>query len=368
MTAQPKLASIVMPVYNGEKFLNQAIESVLDQTYPHWELIIIDDGSTDQTANIIRSYSDERIKYTYQENRGQAAALNHGLRLAQGDYVTTLDADDWYPANSLEDRVTFLNQNPDFGTVYGDGNYCNETGDSLLKFSEHMPNGVCGDVYDTLIVSPFYGTGATVLIRESVLDQHKINYDETIVWCQDWDFYIRVAAKTTYGYVNTNTIQYRLHGDGMTMAMPEGRRLDSLIRTRHKVLNSPRYQKVSDLQKGAFFYDFLMRDLKDNIQEQKSVFDSEAFNALPNQQQARLLRIVAIDYLLQEKHTELAIKWLQRAWSQSPLDPKTVVVTFLSTINIKLARSIIRLWQQNQPPTTEISPFDLALENHQNPK
>ncbi len=225
MTIQSELVSIITPVYNGEKYLRQAIESVLNQTYHHWELVIIDDGSTDNTDSIIKSYDDPRIKYTYQENRGQAAALNHGLNLALGDYVTTLDADDWYPPNSLGDRVEFLNHNPNFGAVYGDGNYCNEVGENLLKFSEHMPNGISGDVYDMLIVSPFYGTGATVLIRKSTLDQNKIVYDETIFWCQDWDFYIRVAANATFGYVNTITIQYRLHGEGMTLAMPEGNRL-----------------------------------------------------------------------------------------------------------------------------------------------
>ena len=90
------LVSIVMPVFNGAVFLSQAITSVLDQEYPDWELIVIDDGSTDHSAEIIRSFAhhEPRIRYIYQQNAGQAAALNHGLNVMRGEFVTTLDADD----------------------------------------------------------------------------------------------------------------------------------------------------------------------------------------------------------------------------------------------------------------------------------
>jgi len=81
----PSLVSIVMPVYNMEQYIKEAINSVLAQTFTNWELIIIDDGSTDQTANIIASYKDKRIHYFYQENKGQSNALNHGINIISGD-------------------------------------------------------------------------------------------------------------------------------------------------------------------------------------------------------------------------------------------------------------------------------------------
>src|SRR5262245_60329647 len=112
---QAGLVSIIMPAYNGERFITQAIDSLLAQTYTYWELVVVDDGSTDATANVVSSFDDPRIRYVAQENRGQAAALNHGLRLAKGEYVTTLDVDDWLTTNSLADRVAFLKQHPDFG-------------------------------------------------------------------------------------------------------------------------------------------------------------------------------------------------------------------------------------------------------------
>ena len=113
--SRPVLVSVLMPAYDGEAYIQQAIESVIAQTYPNWELIVVDDGSTDNTAGIVATYEDPRIRYTYQENRGQAAALNRGLDLAQGEYVTTLDTDDWFTPNSLLDRARFLDDHPEYG-------------------------------------------------------------------------------------------------------------------------------------------------------------------------------------------------------------------------------------------------------------
>lgn len=206
--------SVIMPAYNAEQYIVQAIDSVLKQDYSNWELIVVDDGSTDNTENIVKSFNDERIRYNYQENLGQASALNRGLDLVEGEYITTLDADDFLPSNSLSSRATFLDQHNQFGVVYGDGYYCDEAGEVLLRFTDHMPTGVVGDVYDELIVSPFYGTGASVMERREVLNQHRLRYDESIVWCQDWDFYIRLAEITHFGFVETITIRYRLHSGG----------------------------------------------------------------------------------------------------------------------------------------------------------
>jgi glycosyltransferase involved in cell wall biosynthesis len=219
--------SVIMPVYNGERYIGEAIESLLNQSFADWELIVVDDGSTDETANIVKRMTDSRIRYVYQENHGQASALNHGLSIAQGNCITTLDADDWFPSNSLEDRVNYFLQHPEYDVVYGDGYYCDVAGNILMRFSELMPTGVVGDVYDVLIVSPFYGTGGSVMINRQVIEKSGIRYDEALIMCQDWDFIIRVAEKVTFGYVGKITINYRLHRGGKTLAMPRGLRLES---------------------------------------------------------------------------------------------------------------------------------------------
>ena len=358
---QSDLVSVIMPVYNGERFIRQAVESMLAQTYPYWELVVVDDGSTDRTASLIRSYPDSRIHYHFQENRGQAAALNRGLELAQGEFISTLDADDWLPPNSLADRAEFLKGNPHYDVVYGDGYYCDIDGKPILQFSQHMPlAGVTGDVFDMLIVSPFYGTGASVMIRRKALEVDRMRYDESIVWCQDWDFYIRLAATRSFGFVPGIMINYRLHEAGMTASMPTGRRLESLLRLRKEVLTSQRFQSTPVPQKIAFFYDYLVGDLNDRIEDQTEVFESEFICALPSEQQSRLLRLAANNYLLQNKHLEIARGWLRKAWRLSPLNLKTIFVYLASVVNPHIARVMVQIWQRRQGGQAKTSPFVLA--------
>jgi glycosyltransferase involved in cell wall biosynthesis len=357
---QAGLVSILMPVYNGEQYLRQAIDSTLKQTYPLWELVVVDDGSTDSTSTIVQSYSDPRIRYTYQENRGQAAALNHGLELARGEFITTLDADDWLDADSLQNRVVCLLAHLEIGVAYGDGHYCNAVGEPVLRFTEHMPSGQEGDVYDTLIVSPFYGTGAAVLVRRQVLEQFQIRYDETIDWCQDWDFYIRLAEKTHFGFTPAIAINYRLHSSGMTLTMPTGRRLESLIRLRFKVLASPRLLAVPEALKVAFFYDFLIKDLHGRVAEQTQVFESPVFRLLSPRQASRLLRLTAIEYLIEMKEIRTVRRWLVTAWVQAPFDPRNAVAVILCSLSPALAKKAVLRWKQSHGLSKQVSPFEMV--------
>jgi glycosyltransferase involved in cell wall biosynthesis len=356
----PRLVSIIMPVYNGEQYLRQAIDSALAQSYPEWELVVVDDGSSDGTAEIVQSYSDPRVRYTYQENRGQAAALNRGLELARGEFVTTLDADDWLPPNSLQDRLACMTEHPEFGVVYGDGNYCNAAGETVLRFTEHMPSGVTGDVYETLIVSPFYGTGAAVLVRRQLIERFQIYYDEAIVWCQDWDFYIRLAEKAHFGFVPSVVIFYRLHSAGMTLTMPSGRRLESLLRLRFKVLASPRFLQASEAQKAAFFYDFLVKDLNGRVSDQERVFASPAYGSMSSPQASRLLRLTAIEYLLQLENIPTVRRWLAAAWRRSPLEPRNAVATLLCYLSPALAKKVVLRWKHSLGLRQQTSPFEMA--------
>lgn len=112
------MVSVIMPVYNNEKFVSQAVQSVLNQTISDLELIIIDDGSTDGTRNVIESFSDERIKYHYQENAGPGAGRNNGMSLSKGEFIAFIDSDDMYKPNKLERQIEFLKENPQYGLVY----------------------------------------------------------------------------------------------------------------------------------------------------------------------------------------------------------------------------------------------------------
>lgn len=354
------MVSIITPVYNGEKFLSQTIDSVLAQDYENWELVVVDDGSIDNTAQIVKAYPNARIRYQYQVNRGQAAALNHGLRLASGEYITTLDADDWYPPNSLSARIEVLKQHPDSGVVYGDGMYCDAAGKPMLRFSEQMPSGSQGDVYDLLIVSPFYGTGAGIIVRRSVFETHGITYDERIDWCQDWDIYIRVAEKVHFCFSPDISINYRIHYGGMTQTMPGGRRLESLIRLRYKVLQSERFSQTNSDHKAAFFYDFLVRDLHNRLDDQEKIFSHPRFTQLPLNQQSRLIRLSAVNYLLAAEKNEFVKKWLSKAWQVSRRDKKSMLAMILVNIHPGLAKKIIGKWHHAHNATSPKSPMELG--------
>ncbi|MBR3430978.1 MAG: glycosyltransferase family 2 protein [Clostridia bacterium] len=104
------LVSIITPCYNGEKYIGETIDSVLSQTYTDWEMIIIDDGSKDNSAEVIKQYTDPRIKYFRQENAGSAAARNNGLRRAEGQYIALLDADDLWRPEFLEKQIKIMKE------------------------------------------------------------------------------------------------------------------------------------------------------------------------------------------------------------------------------------------------------------------
>jgi glycosyltransferase involved in cell wall biosynthesis len=131
---KPKL-SIVMPVYNRERFVQQSIESILEQSFRDYELIILNDGSTDATEQLVKSYSDTRIVYVKQRNRGEPWATNTGLRMAQGDYITWVHSDDVLPPGSLMARVRCLNENKGVDLCHGDITTMDENG----TLAQHLP-------------------------------------------------------------------------------------------------------------------------------------------------------------------------------------------------------------------------------------
>lgn len=108
---QDNLVSIIMPAYNSANYIKDSIESVLAQTYPYWELLIIDDGSSDNTAEIVRAYTDERVRYLHQVNKGVAAARNYGIKNASGRFLAFLDSDDIWLPEKLAHQLKFMRAN-----------------------------------------------------------------------------------------------------------------------------------------------------------------------------------------------------------------------------------------------------------------
>jgi glycosyltransferase involved in cell wall biosynthesis len=201
--------SVIIPTRNRSKLLQGAIESVLAQTYPHIEVIVVDDGSTDDTAEVVAQYAG-RVTYLKQANQDVAAARNTGIRAASGDYLTFLDDDDLILPTKIEHQVRVLVSRPKVGLVHcrfyyidGDGNYLHKVG---LR-----PEG---EVLHKLVRSNFVWVGAP-LIHRHCLDQVGL-FNEEIPITADWDMWLRIAqAGYRFGCVQEPLGAYRIHRNSM---------------------------------------------------------------------------------------------------------------------------------------------------------
>ncbi|BAY27381.1 putative glycosyl transferase [Calothrix sp. NIES-2100] len=207
----PKI-SVVIPVYNGEKTIQVTIKSVLKQTYTDLELIVINDGSTDSTLEIISKINDSRLKIFSFENAGGNVSRNRGLKYAVGDFVSFLDADDIWTPDKLESQLQTLQQNPDCKVAYSWTDYIDAHGKFLVSGRHFTANG---DVYEQLLINNFLENGSNPLIcREAITELG--GFDESLSAAQDWDMYLRLADKFNFVCVPSVQILYRVSANSLS--------------------------------------------------------------------------------------------------------------------------------------------------------
>jgi glycosyltransferase involved in cell wall biosynthesis len=207
------LVSVVIPTYNYGQFVGEAIESVLSQTYRPLELIVVDDGSTDDTQEVLARF-EGRIHSLSQENQGLSAARNAGIRLAKGEYLAFLDADDYWMPDKLARQVPVLECSPDVGVIYcGMQMLWTETGATRVQGC--LPRWQ-GDIRRLLLEdNRVTGGPSAVLVRRECFDRVGL-FDESIRSIQDRDMWIRISRHYHFAYVDEPLILYRLHGDNMS--------------------------------------------------------------------------------------------------------------------------------------------------------
>ncbi len=200
--------SVIMSVYNGANYIAQAIQSVLDQTYHNFELIIVDDGSTDNTSQIVSSFDNHSIRYIYQQNQGQSSARNTGIQIAQGKYICFIDHDDIFLKDKLQLQVTLLDTHPQVGLVYGWADVIDSSGHSTR---DTLTATYEGDVLRTLLRHNFIRSPSLVMCRREVFDKVGI-FDRQLPPCEDYDMWIRIAyAGYEVACVQSLITQYRVH-------------------------------------------------------------------------------------------------------------------------------------------------------------
>lgn len=223
------LVSILMGAYNCEKYIGEAIQSIVDQTYQNWELIVINDFSQDDTALVVESFHDSRIKFRHAETKGglPCRVRNMCLQFAQGELVAFLDCDDVYEPNALEDLVAYLAQNPECFCAYGrfreidsDGNFITNASEFYRGLvSEAVDGSISNDElhsWDNIVYVKIPLMFQCSLIRKSVLDEIRPIHN-SIVW-DDYYFYLKLFKYNKAGVQRINKLifRYRVNYNSLT--------------------------------------------------------------------------------------------------------------------------------------------------------
>lgn len=213
--SEPMVTAIV-PAYNYGRFIRQAVDSILAQTYEPIECIVVDNGSTDDTPEVLKGYGG-KVRTIRQENLGPSVARNTGVRASEGEYIAFLDADDWWEPSKIATQMRYLDDHPDVGAL----GCCVRTVDAagcpmgVTRWRSMGPDwraNLRGLALQTEWVG---GSCSGVLMRRRVLDEVGL-FDETMVGAEDWDMWMRVGAKHQIHNVSDLLVNIRCHNQGFT--------------------------------------------------------------------------------------------------------------------------------------------------------
>lgn len=224
--------SVIVPAYNAEAHLAEALESVLAQSYRPMDVIVVDDGSTDRTAEIVKRFSE--VRYVSQQNSGPSAARNRGIALAQADYVAFLDADDVWEPEKLSEQMSVVQEHGNAGLVFADMRHfeeCQETQPSM--FSKYGLNReffgdrpLVKDAVAKLVRANFIPTSSVLANKQVVLKAG--GFDAQLRKAEDWDLWLRMALLAPVGYSPKVLVKKRVHAinvshdaEGMNVAAVE---------------------------------------------------------------------------------------------------------------------------------------------------
>ncbi len=213
----PKV-SVIIPAYNAAKFICQTLDCVLSQTYRDFEVVVVDDGSTDDTVDVLKTYGD-RIRWTVQKHQGQAYAINCGIGMARGEYLAYFDSDDMMSPTKLEVQADFLDAHPEVDVVYTDMYVTSPQGETTLK--KYAPLDPFCLLQDSCI------SRITIMHRRACLE--KVGpFDGTITGSDDWDMWVRMSECCNMAYIDQGLSEYVLRSESTSY-----RRANGLDHCRH---------------------------------------------------------------------------------------------------------------------------------------
>ncbi|WP_242693094.1 glycosyltransferase [Sabulibacter ruber] len=237
---QPELplVSVVIPCYNHGQYLREAFESIWQQDYPAIEVLVVDDGSTDNTRQVTQSV--EGVRYIYQANQGLSAARNTGILHARGEFLVFLDADDWLLPGAISSNIQYLIQNPKLAFVSG-------AHDKVFEkegYTQEEVWEVGSNHYLQLLQGNYIGMHATVMYQRWVFNEFL--YDTSLPRCEDYDLYLKVARKHPVAHHTRKIAAYRLHSSNMSGNIPK------MLETVLEVLGRQQGLLTSPTEQAAF--------------------------------------------------------------------------------------------------------------------
>ena len=280
------LISVIIPCYNHGGYLGKAIDSVLGQSYPNIEVIVVDDGSSDDTREVAAAYG-EKVRYIYKENGGLSAARNTGLEHAKGAYIVFLDADDWLYPKALQTNLHYLNLHPTAAFV--SGSHIRVYFDSNTK--TEVVKSIYNDHYSYLLSKGNYiGVPGSVLYHRWVFDEFL--FDETLRACEDYDLYLKVARRYPVFHHTEKIAAYNIHSNNMSansMMM-----LNAAINVLGRQYNTLKTKKEIKAYKSGIKYwkAFYYNELFKKISHKKESLSIDSFTQLLINKPQYLLRFI----------------------------------------------------------------------------
>jgi glycosyltransferase involved in cell wall biosynthesis len=249
--------SVIIPTYQRAHWVSEAIESVLAQTYKDYEIIVVNDGSTDNTAEVLNQFQG-KIKIIEQENKGVSAARNIAIRNSQGQYIAFLDDDDIWLPSKLEKQILILESNDKIGLLYSDLFYFNEQGTFPNTKSQNYPIHTACISWMLFLnwnmrICP---EPSTVVVSKQTLDEIGV-FDETLMSCEDYDLWLRISEKWLVHYLNEPLLMYRLsntniHNDTEQLLV------NFLLVKEKALVRNPDYRRLSPNRLYQDFYKYYL--------------------------------------------------------------------------------------------------------------
>jgi len=248
-TSSHPTVSVIIPAFNAAQWLGQTLDSVLVQTFPDFEVIVVDDGSDDDTPRVAAGYG-ARIRYLRQENRGEPSARNVGIRAARGAFIAFVDADDLWLPEKLELQMRLFARNCDLAWVYSDAlAFDGKTGQDLFRIGQ-VTQFHRGDILRPLVLVDFIPSPTPVIHRDVFDTVGYFDESPDLQIGEDWNMWLRIAAKYQVEFVDRPLARHRLSATSMTGAMDPQYALWSKWRIiENAVARDP--ERLSDLRKHA---------------------------------------------------------------------------------------------------------------------